>query len=84
MAWALPLASLALAAGALVISAYFSSRSMSRSASADYVGQLEHRIAECERDRAALRGEVRELRREIGLLREQEHRLLTRLLEEGR
>jgi hypothetical protein len=67
--WALPLATLLLAGGSLVLSTVFAARSLSRSASADYVGQLEKRITECERDRADLHRQVRALqRREVDLL----------------
>lgn len=69
MSWGLPLATLAVAGASLVLSSFFAFRSLSRSASADWVSQLEKRVAECERDRAELHRQVADLRdREIYLL----------------
>lgn len=73
MTWALPLATLLFAGASLIVSTILASRSLSRSASADYVDQLEKRITECEKDRAQLRYELR-------ALRDRELELMTRLL----
>ena len=71
MSWALPLATFVLAGFSLILSSFFAFRSLSRSASADWVEQLEKRVTACENDRAQLRQEVAELRdREIYLMRE--------------
>ena len=71
MSWAVPLATLAFAGISLILSSFFAFRSLSRSASADWVDQLEKRIEECERDRAELHRQVADLRdREIYLLRQ--------------
>jgi hypothetical protein len=95
--WALPIATLLIAGASLVVTMFLGARALSRSASAEYVEQLEKRVTECENDRARLRldvGDLRrelaavrehehDLRREIAALRENEHRLLTRLLDRG-
>lgn len=71
MTWLLPLVTLAFAGFSLVLSSFFAFRSLSRSASAEWVDQLEKRVAECERDRAELHRLVAELRdREIYLMRQ--------------
>lgn len=80
MNWALPIATLLIAGASLVASTFLSSRSLRKSASSDYVDQLEKRVSICESDRATLRLEVESLRREVAALRETEHRLLTRLI----
>lgn len=71
MTWAVPLATLAFAGVSLILSSFFAFRSLSRSASADWVDQLEKRISDCERDRIELHRQVAELRdREVYLLRQ--------------
>lgn len=71
MNWAIPIATLAFAGVSLILSSFFAFRSLSRSASADWVDQLEKRIADCESDRRELHRQVAELRdREIYLMRE--------------
>ena len=67
----------ALAAGSLVLSSFFAFRSLSKSASTEYVEQLEKRVTACENDRVLLRQEVAELR-------DREVYLLSRLVKENR
>ena len=63
----------AYAGTSLILSSFFAFRSLSRSASADWVDQLEKRIEVCEADRA-------DLREEVGRLRDRELDLMRRLL----
>jgi len=68
-----PLITIAVAGASLILSSFFAFRSLSRSASADWVDQLEKRIEVCETDRA-------DLRKEVGRLRDRELDLMRRLL----
>lgn len=68
-----PLVTIAVAGASLILSSFFAFRSLSRSASADWVDQLEKRIEVCEADRA-------DLRQEVGRLRDRELDLMRRLL----
>lgn len=74
MTWAVPVATLAFAGVSLILSSFFAFRSLSRSASADWVDQLEKRIEECERDRM-------ELHRQVGALRDREIYLMRQLVQ---
>ncbi len=80
MNWALPLATLLIAGASLVVSTILASRSMSRSASTEYVDQLEKRINECDKDRSRLHAEVGTLRKQLNALRDREFELMARLL----
>lgn len=63
------MATLAVAGFSLILSSFFAFRSLSRSASAELVDQLEKRVAACESDRVSLRAQVADLRdREVYLL----------------
>ena len=65
-----PLVTLAIAGVSLILSSFFAFRSLARSASSDWVNQLEKRIETCETERAALRLQISELRdRELDYLR---------------
>lgn len=76
MNWAVPIATLAFAGVSLILSSFFAFRSLSRSASADWVTQLEKRVSECERDRA-------DLHKQIVELRDREFYLMSKLIEKG-
>ncbi len=80
MIWALPLATLLIAGASLIVSTLLASRSLSRSASAEYVDQLEKRIEECEKDRSRLHNELSSVRRQLSTLRDREFELMARLL----
>lgn len=69
MNWALPLAALVVSGASLVLATFFAARSLSKSASAEYVDQLEKRVAECEKVRLWQTEEISRLRdRELDLL----------------
>ena len=75
-----PLATLAIAGVSLVLSTFFAFRSLSRSASSDWVEQLEKRIELCESDRATLHRQIDGLQEENARLRTSELELLRRLI----
>ena len=75
-----PLATLAIAGVSLILSTFFAFRSLSRSASADWVEQLEKRIELCEADREALHRQNDSLQGEVSRLRSSELELLRRLI----
>lgn len=80
MTFVYPLATIAVAGLSLILSSFFAFRSLSRSASADWVDQLEKRIELCESDRAQLHQENETMRREAGAARERERELLLRIV----
>lgn len=75
-----PLATIAVAGVSLILSSFFAFRSLSRSASADWVEQLEKRIELCEQDRAELHKENDALRSSQATLRSENWDLMRRIL----
>jgi len=75
-----PFATLAIAGVSLILSSFFAFRSLARSASADWVDQLEKRIEVCEADRAQLHIENENLRTSQTALRQENWDLMRRVL----
>jgi hypothetical protein len=77
------LAGVLIGGASLLISTRNARRAEERSASSEWVDQLEKRVALCESDRERLHLELERVRGELGDVRTQNFELMSRLLEAG-